>query len=116
MAFWLPVFLNLVAKDHACGYTFEPMASYDKDVTDRFFRGYENRSTVCTYNWTKGGEIDYNVTGTYPPLWMERINPYYGINVMPVYIREQEPARDKEEQKVVSIVSIGIVLSVWFLC
>ena len=59
-------------------------------------QGYENKSTICSYDWTKNETIDYT-NGTHPPLWMERINPLYGIDILPVYIREQEPARDEKE-------------------
>ena len=103
IAFWLPVFLNLIARDHACAYTFEPLANYDKTVTPKFFRGYQNTSTICTYDWSQNGTIEYTEEDSdFPPLWMERINPNNGIGMVPVYIRQQEPARNPAEQKEVS--------------
>ena len=101
MGLWFPFFLSMIAKNHACGFTSGPEHMYNATSTPKFFKGYHNTSTICSYDWTQGGSITYNGT-IHPPLWMERLNPTYGLNILPVWVRQLEPGRDVEEMSEVS--------------
>ena len=101
MTVWLPIFLDLIARDNSCGYTFEPL---DKDTYNYtadpggVWEGYVNKTTKCRYNWSESGvDLDPSKYGTDVPSWMERINPDYGLNLLHVYIRQKEHGRDEEE-------------------
>ena len=91
---WIPIFLELLAKQHACPYTYEPLnkATYNYTVDPGgVWEGFYNKTTTCRYDYSEFPDEE-------PPLWMERLNPLYGINVLPVYIRQKEHGKDDEEE------------------
>ncbi|GMI00649.1 hypothetical protein TrST_g8802 [Triparma strigata] len=111
---WLPYLLLGLAEMKACPYTYNEPATLDE--THRHFRpevvsifgnvlgdtweGFFNETTTCHYNWAAAEAAGlWSVeTDISPPYYLERGNPYYGLQYLPLHIRAKEPFCAAEDE------------------
>ncbi|GMH71468.1 hypothetical protein TrLO_g3900 [Triparma laevis f. longispina] len=110
---WLPYLLLGLAEMKACPYSYvEPVVTEDH----RWFRpevisvfgnsiedtwvGYFNETTTCRYDWDQAlslglWSVDVDIK---PPYYLERGNPNYGLQYLPLHIRSKEPFCAAEDE------------------